>query len=71
MNVSIKAEQSSSTDIHNTAVLAEQTSQIYAAVNNALIATIINASVLVFVLVYIEVHLQLIELRCYVLDLFW
>ncbi|MDH5353463.1 MAG: ATP-binding protein [Gammaproteobacteria bacterium] len=50
MNESVNAEQSGSTDIHHTAVLAEQTSQIYAAVNNAIIATIINASILVFVL---------------------
>lgn len=50
MNVSIKAEQSSSTDNHNAAIFAEQTSQIYAAVNNAIIATFINASILVYVL---------------------
>ena len=50
MNESIKAEQSSSTDIHSAAVLAELTSQIYTAVNNAIIATFINASILVFVL---------------------
>lgn len=50
MNVSIKSEQSSSTDNHNAAIFAEQTSQIYAAVNNAIIATFINASILVYVL---------------------
>ncbi|MCK4706459.1 MAG: PAS domain S-box protein, partial [Gammaproteobacteria bacterium] len=50
MNKSIEDTQSSSSDYHESAVLAEQTSQLYAAVNFAIIGTFINASILVFVM---------------------
>lgn len=51
MRLSLKQEnQSKDEKIHHLAIIAEQTSQIYAAVNNAIIATIINSIILIVVL---------------------
>ena len=45
-----EAQQHENMTSHNLAIMAEQTSQIYAAVNKSIIATVINSIILTFVL---------------------
>lgn len=61
MTAQIDATQSNDTTVDELAILAEQTSLIFAAVNNAIIATFINSLILVAVLWPVIEHQTLIS----------